>query len=64
MGLLFTKRTPCNENEHLYAIEKEFDSRSVTLARVCKWLLITKRTPCSEKGHVLSQKGELFRSVT
>ena len=34
MGLLFTKRTPCNENEHLYAIEKEFDSRSVTLARV------------------------------
>ena len=25
MGLLFTKRTPCSENEHLYAIEKEFD---------------------------------------
>ena len=23
-----------------------------------------KRTPCSEKGRALSQKGELFRSVT
>ena len=34
MGLLFTKRTPYTENEHSYAIEKEFDSRSVTLARV------------------------------
>ena len=34
MGLLFTKRIPCNENEHLYVIENEIDSRSVTLARV------------------------------
>ena len=34
MGLLFTKRTPCTENEHLCVIEKEFDSRSVTLARI------------------------------
>ena len=31
MGLLFRERTPCYETEHLYAIEKEFDSRSVTL---------------------------------
>ena len=34
MGLLFTKRIPCNGSEHLYAIKNEFDSRSVTLARV------------------------------
>ena len=34
MGLLFTKRIPCNENEHLYAIENELDS--VTFSRSMK----------------------------
>ena len=30
MGLLFTKRIPCNENEHLYAVMK----RSISLMKM------------------------------